>query len=93
MRVRSRRPTIDSVSDPPARAGEGVELEALGDPGFSRLGAGERTAVAFEAGRDGFWLARWLRARGIEVTCCPNSAWTAGATPGYGRIQRGLAGD
>jgi transposase len=25
-----------------------------------------RTMVAFEAGRDGFWLARWLRARGIE---------------------------
>src|SRR3954462_12555364 len=24
-------------------------------------------AVAFEAGRDGFWLARWLRARGIEA--------------------------
>ena len=23
----------------------------------------ERIAVAFEAGRDGFWLARWLRAR------------------------------
>jgi hypothetical protein len=22
--------------------------------------------VVFEAGRDGFWLARWLRARGIE---------------------------
>jgi transposase len=21
--------------------------------------------VAFEAGRDGFWLARWLRAHGI----------------------------
>src|SRR6187455_375225 len=25
-----------------------------------------RIAVAFEAGRDGFWLARWLRARDIE---------------------------
>jgi hypothetical protein len=24
----------------------------------------ERIAIAFEAGRDGFWLARWLRARG-----------------------------
>jgi transposase len=24
-------------------------------------------AVAFEAGRDGFWLARWLRAHGIEA--------------------------
>lgn len=27
----------------------------------------ERIVLAFEAGRDGFWLARWLRARGIEV--------------------------
>ena len=27
----------------------------------------ERLAVAFEAGRDGFWLARWLRARDIEA--------------------------
>ena len=26
-----------------------------------------RIAVAFEAGRDGFWLARWLRVRGIEA--------------------------
>src|SRR6201993_3905673 len=27
----------------------------------------KRIAVAFEAGRDGFWLARWLRARDIEA--------------------------
>ena len=26
-----------------------------------------RMVVAFEAGRDGFWLARWLRAGGIEA--------------------------
>jgi transposase len=26
----------------------------------------ERICVAYEAGRDGFWLARWLRGRGIE---------------------------
>ena len=26
----------------------------------------KRIAVAFEAGRDGFWLARWLRAHGVE---------------------------
>src|ERR1700732_825109 len=26
-----------------------------------------RIAMAFEAGRDGFWLARWLRARGVEA--------------------------
>jgi transposase len=27
----------------------------------------DRITVAFEAGWDGFWLARWLRARGIEA--------------------------
>jgi transposase len=27
----------------------------------------ERVALAFEAGRDGFWLARWLRQRNIEA--------------------------
>src|SRR5262245_9319653 len=27
----------------------------------------DRVTVAFEAGRDGFWLARWLRARRIEA--------------------------
>src|ERR1700740_232365 len=27
----------------------------------------ERITVAFEAGRDGFWLGRWLRARGVEA--------------------------
>jgi transposase len=26
-----------------------------------------RIALAFEAGRDGFWLARWLSARGVEA--------------------------
>jgi len=26
-----------------------------------------RLVVAYEAGRDGFWLARWLRARGVEA--------------------------
>jgi transposase len=28
----------------------------------------ERIVVAFEAGRDGFWLARWLKARSIRPT-------------------------
>ena len=27
----------------------------------------KRIVVAFEAGRDGFWLARWLRVRGVEA--------------------------
>ena len=29
--------------------------------------AATRIAVAYEAGRDGFWLARWLQANGIEA--------------------------
>ena len=42
----------------------------------------KRIAVAFEAGRDGFWLARWFRARDIEVYVLhsgrgsrPNTQW------------------
>src|ERR1700739_862550 len=31
-----------------------------------------RIALAFEAGRDGFWLARWLRAHGVEAACDPS---------------------
>ena len=27
----------------------------------------KRIVVAYEAGRDGFWLARWLRARDVEA--------------------------
>jgi transposase len=41
----------------------------------ARVGhAVRRIAVAYEAGRDGFWLARWLLARGIEAHVIhPNS--------------------
>jgi transposase len=28
----------------------------------------KRMVVAYETGRDGFWLARWLLAHGIEAT-------------------------
>src|SRR4051812_11823080 len=34
-----------------------------------------RIAVTFEAGRDGFWLARWLRARDIKAGSCWVSGW------------------
>jgi len=27
----------------------------------------KRVVVGYEAGRDGFWLARWLRTRGVEA--------------------------
>ena len=46
----------------------------------------ERVALAYEAGRDGFWLARWLRVRGIEVhvihsTASPYRVNTVGQRP------------
>jgi transposase len=31
----------------------------------------KRIAVAYEAGRDGFWLARWLQARDVEAYVIP----------------------
>ena len=33
-----------------------------------------RIAVAFEAGRDGFWLARWLTGHGIEPSLACSDA-------------------
>ena len=51
-------------------ANEEALLELLRRWQGEAAGAGRtiaRVAVAFEAGRDGFWLARWLRAHGIEA--------------------------
>src|SRR3954463_16629718 len=51
-------------------ADEAALLRLLGRWTDEATGAGRaitRVCVAFEAGRDGFWLARWLRARGIEA--------------------------
>src|SRR5260370_4273262 len=41
----------------------------------------KRIAVAFEAGRDGFWLARWLSARGIEAHVIHASSVAASRGP------------
>jgi transposase len=42
--------------------------------GIKGGGTIKRMVVAFEAGRDGFWLARWLQGRGIEAYVIhPNS--------------------
>src|SRR5690348_4527159 len=49
-------------------ADEAALLRLLGRWTDEATGAGRRitrVCVAFEAGRDGLWLARWLRARGI----------------------------
>jgi len=45
----------------------------------------KRIAVALEAGRDGFWLARWLRARDIEVHVIHQRTRGCGAGQSHGR--------
>jgi transposase len=42
-------------------------LQRWRDEAVQAGGTITRIAVAFEAGRDGFWLARWLEARGVEA--------------------------
>ena len=42
-------------------------LERWRDEGVKAGRTMRRIVLAFEAGRDGFWLARWLRKRGIET--------------------------
>ena len=42
-------------------------LQRWRDKAVAAGGTITRIAVAFEAGRDGFWLARWLRAHDVET--------------------------
>jgi transposase len=42
-------------------------LQQWCDEAVKAGGTINRITLAFEAGRDGFWLARWLRLRGIET--------------------------
>ena len=60
----SRQPTKKIAADKFALAGQIEEwrerAEAAGHPI-------KRVCVAMEAGRDGFWLARWLQARDVEA--------------------------
>ena len=52
----------------------------------------ERIAVAFEAGRDGFWLARWLRARDIEAHIIRNRhEASTSQSRGSSAIQLGMS--
>jgi transposase len=60
----SRQPLKKLRSDPDALLGL---LWRWRDQAIKAGGRIRRIVVAFEAGRDGFWLARWLRARGIEA--------------------------
>src|SRR5215469_17189649 len=60
----TRQPLKKLPADPDALLGL---LLRWRDQAIKAGGRIKRTVLAFEAGRDGFWLARWLRARGIEA--------------------------
>jgi transposase len=60
----SRQPLKKLRSDPEALL---ALLLRWRDQATKAGGRIKRIVLAFEAGRDGFWLARWLRARGIET--------------------------
>ena len=52
------------------KADEYELLKVLGRWRDEAVAAGReitRVVAAYEAGRDGFWLARWLRERGVEA--------------------------
>jgi transposase len=66
-----RQPRKKLAADPWALL---AVLEGWRDEAVKAGQAIERIAVAYEAGRDGFWLARWLTSRGIEAHVIhPNS--------------------
>lgn len=60
----ARQPLKKQSADPEALL---VLLHRWRDQASKAGKAIVRMVVAFEAGRDGFWLARWLRMRGIEA--------------------------
>jgi transposase len=60
----TRQPLKKLRSDPDALLGLLLRWRDQANKAGGRI---KRIVLAFEAGRDGFWLARWLRARGIEV--------------------------
>ena len=60
----TRQPLKKLRSDPDALLGLLLRWRDQATKAGGRI---KRMVVAFEAGRDGFWLARWLRARGIEA--------------------------
>jgi transposase len=60
----ARQPLKKQGADPEALL---VLLHRWRDQASKAGKAIDRMVVAFEAGRDGFWLARWLRMHGIEA--------------------------
>src|SRR3954452_18617608 len=72
LELARRRDRAGSRASPveEARAGRGGAAPPLQRWRDEAARAGRsvtRVAAAFEAGRDGFWLARWLRARDVEA--------------------------
>jgi hypothetical protein len=57
-----------SLLDSKLRPTLGFRGEVGADPIQAVRASGDitRIALAFEAGHDGFWLARWFEARGVE---------------------------
>jgi len=47
-----------------------------------------RTVLAFESGRDGFWLARWLRVRGVETFVMHSTSVSVSREPRRAKTDR-----
>ena len=47
-----------------------------------------RTVLAFESGRDGFWLARWLRVRGVETFVMHSTSVAVSREPRRAKTDR-----
>ena len=47
-----------------------------------------RTVLAFESGRDGFWLARWLRVRGVETSVMHSTSDAVSREPRRAKTDR-----
>jgi len=60
----TRQPLKKLRSDPEALLGLVLRWRDQATKAGGRI---KRIVVAFEADQDGFWLARWLQARGIEA--------------------------
>ncbi len=58
---------LSRYSLPPSVADLSVLVGKMTERAVTRGQAVTRVVVAYEAGRDGFWLARYLVARGVEV--------------------------
>ena len=74
-------PVVDKVGQHRLEGGDTEGLLALITrkrmQAEEELGRPVRVACCFEAGYDGFWLHRWLCARGIESRVLPGFNWSS----------------